>query len=147
MEFSLRVRTLSRFALWDEICTCLKGNKTVPSQSEDVKGTSTLSSEDFIRIRLYKKSQVSIRLSSFIVAERTKNVHFLVARTEADLSDYSSSVCHEYPGPAMATSQVEWLPCYPIRRARFFKITTSTPSAGYFNFAQLEIYGFQMQLD
>ena len=43
-----RVRTLSV-----QICTCQIGNKTVPSQSEDFKGTRTLTSEDVIRIRLY----------------------------------------------------------------------------------------------
>ena len=43
-----RVRTLSV-----EFCTCKIGDKTVPSRSEDFKGTRTLTSEDVIRIPQY----------------------------------------------------------------------------------------------
>lgn len=79
------------------------------------------------------------------VTGRTINLHFLVAQSALDLDSYhTASLCYEYPGPALKNSQIVWLPCLPTRQARHFKLMTirEENDPEYFQFAELDIYGF-----
>ena len=79
------------------------------------------------------------------IADRIENIHFLVAQTEADLTD-EHNLCSVYPGPpeapVMINDDVVWFPC-PLKKGRYFKIISYT-STGHLTVREVEMFGYSL---
>lgn len=65
----------------------------------------------------------------------------MVAESDAGLEDYNSSLCYEYPGPALQNSQVLYLPCTTAKVGRYVKVMMMT-NYSILQIAKFDVFGY-----